>query len=246
MTDTITLHGMSSPNVTKVVLMLEECGLDYELRHVAVFNQEQFSPEFLALNPLAKVPVLEDPLLPGQPLAESGAILIWLAERENRFLPAAAGPRAETIQWVMHQMANYGPMLGQLNHFTMGLRQGSQPYAEARYRAQAARLYRLLDQRLADREWLAGGAYSIADMAMHPWAFYLEQHQFDPADHPALVAWRSRIAERPAVQRAQERVAEAFHARIGDTIAKATREDYARFYGFPGDLPDVQLARFDD
>ncbi|MCB2064390.1 MAG: glutathione S-transferase family protein [Novosphingobium sp.] len=242
----LVLHGMSSPNVTKVVLMLEECGLDYELRHVAVFNQEQFTPEFLALNPLAKVPVLEDPLLPGQPLAESGAILFWLAEREGKFLPSAAGPRAETMQWVMHQMANYGPMLGQLNHFTMALQAGSEPYATARYRAQAERLYRLLDDRLASREWLAGGAYSIADMAMHPWAFYLEQHQFDPADHPAMVAWRTRIAERPAVQRAQARIAEAFHAKIGASMEKASREDYERFYGIDEGMPPAKLARVPD
>lgn len=246
MSERLILHGMSSPNVTKVVLMLEECGLDYELRHVAVFNQEQFAPEFLRLNRMAKVPVLEDPLLPGQPLAESGAILFWLAEREARFLPAAAGPRAETMQWLMHQMASYGPMLGQLNHFAMALQPGSEPYAEARYRAQAQRLYRLLDDRLTSREWLAGGAFSIADMAMHPWAFYLEQHGFDPADHPALVAWRSRIAERPAVIRAQERIARDFHARIGATMDKASRADFERFYGIEAGMPPAKLARAPD
>ncbi len=192
---------------------------------------------------MAKVPVLEDPLLPGQPLAESGAILVWLAEREGKFLPSAARPRAETMQWLMHQMAMFGPMLGQLNHFTMALQAGSEPYATARYRAQAARLYRLLDDRLASREWLAGGAMSIADLAMHPWAFYLEQHQFDPADHPALVAWRSKIAARPAVIRAQERIADSFHARIGATMEKASRADFERFYGIEAGMPPASLAR---
>ncbi len=239
----LVLHGMSSPNVTKVVLMLEECELDYELRHVAVFNQEQFTPEFLGLNPMAKVPVLEDPLLPGQPLAESGAILVWLAEREGKFLPAAAGPRAETMQWLMHQMASFGPMLGQLNHFTYALQPGSQTYAEGRYHEQAARLYRVLDQRLAQREWLAGGAYSIADMAMQPWATYLEQHRFDPAAHPALVAWRTRIAERPAVIRAQARIAQDFHARMPEAIGKASRADFERFFGITPDMPPVRLTR---
>lgn len=245
MSERLILHGMSSPNVTKVVLMLEECGLDYELRHVSVFTQEQFSPSFLAMNPLAKVPVLEDPLLPGQPLAESGAILIWLAEREGRFLPAAAGPRAETFQWVMHQMANFGPMLGQLNHFTMALEPGTEPYAEARYRAQAEKLYRLLDDRLAAREWLAGGAYSIADMAMHPWSFYLKAHGFDAEAHPALAEWRARIAARPAAQRAQERIAESFHSQVGEAMKKATRPDFERFYGIGGGMPKVRLAQID-
>jgi GST-like protein len=237
------LHGMSSPNVTKVVLMLEECGLDYELRHVAVFNREQFAPEFLRLNPMAKVPVLEDPLLPGQPLAESGAILVWLAEREGRFLPSAAGPRAETMQWLMHQMAMVGPMLGQLNHFTLALEAGSEPYATARYREQAARLYRLLDERLEQRDWLAGGAWSIADMAMHPWAAYLEQHGFAPEAYPSLVAWRERIAARPAVVRAHQRIAEGFHAKIGATMERATRQDYEAFYGIAPGMPPAKLAR---
>src|SRR5688572_851415 len=109
MPEKLILHGMSSPNVTKVVYMLEECALDYELRHVAVFKQEQFAPEFLAMNPLAKVPVLEDPRL-GQPIAESGAILFWLAEREGRFFPRTHPARAEVMQWLMVQMANIGPM----------------------------------------------------------------------------------------------------------------------------------------
>ena len=140
MTDQLILHGMGSPNVTKVVIMLEECGLDYELRHVAVFGQEQFSPAFLALNPLGKVPVLEDPRL-GIPLAESGAILHYLAEREGKFLPAAQpatqAARAEVMQWLMVQMANIGPMLGQVNHFRLVMKSGTHPYAEGRYVAAA-------------------------------------------------------------------------------------------------------------
>ena len=118
MSDKLILHGMQSPNVIKVILMLEECGLDYELRHTAVFNQAQFTPEFQRLNPVGKVPVLEDPKL-GQPLAESGAILFWLAEREGRFLPTRQPARAEVMQWLMVQMANYGPMLGQFTHFNI-------------------------------------------------------------------------------------------------------------------------------
>ena len=246
MSDKIVLHGMNSPNVTKVVLMLEECGLDYELRHVAVFKQQQFSREFLALNPLGKVPVLEDPRL-GQngkmgPLAESGAILLYLAEREGRFLPAAQPQRAEVMQWLMVQMANIGPMLGQLNHFRLVLAPGSQPYAEGRYAAAAERLYRLLDDRLSTREWIAGGDYSIADMAVQPWANYLEAHGFDSAAHPHLVRWRSAVAARPAVQRALARADEGFTQVAERTRKAATGEDLDKFFGRTDIVPPADFS----
>lgn len=235
------LHGMSSPNVTKVLLMLEECALAYETRHVAVFNQAQFAPEFLALNPLGKVPVLEDSRL-GAPIAESGAILIWLAEREGRFLPANQPARAEVIQWVMVQMANIGPLLGQLNHFRMVLRPGTEPYAEARYAAAAERLYRLLDDRLTTREWIAGGDYSIADMAIHPWAHYLEIHGHDPAAYPALVRWRGQVAARPAVQRAYARSHEDFAQAVNAARKSATAEDLDRFFGRTAQVPAADFT----
>jgi len=235
MSDKLILHGMSSPNVIKVILMLEECGLDYELRHTAVFSQAQFSPEFLKLNPLGKVPVLEDPRL-GIPLAESGAILFWLAEREGRFLPTAQPARAEVMQWLMVQMANYGPMLGQFTHFNL-VPPGSQPYAHARYGAIAEKLNRLLDDRLKTREWIAGGDYSIADMATQPWAYYVERHGFDPALYPALVEWRERIAARPAVQRALARADEAFTEPADRTRKAASAEDLDKFFGRTEKVP---------
>lgn len=235
MTDRLILHGMGSPNVTKCAIMLEECGLDYELRHVAVFGQEQFEPAFLALNPLGKVPVLEDPRL-GQPLAESGAILFWLAEREGRFFPARQPQRAEVMQWLMVQMANYGPMLGQMNHFNIAPPETA-PYARARYAAIAERLYRLLDERLAEREWIAGGDYSIADMATQPWAYYLERHGFDAAAHPHLVEWRARIAARPAVQRALARASEAFDQAATRSRKAASAEDLDRFFNRTDKVP---------
>ena len=236
----LVLHGMNSPNVTKVVLMLEECGLDYELRHVAVFNQEQFTPAFLALNPLAKVPVLEDPAL-GQPLFESGAILHYLAEREGRFLPATQPARAEVVQWLMVQMANVGPMLGQHNHFRL-LPPDSEPYALARYRAQSERLFRLLDDRLAAREWIAGGDYSIADMALHPWSYYIEIQQFDPADFPALMRWRSAIEGRPALARARARSDEAFLTVANATRRAASRQDLDAFFGRSATVPAADFS----
>lgn len=240
MSDTIVLYGMGSPNVLKVVLMLEECGLDYELRHTAVFAQEQFTPEFLARNPLGKVPVLEDPQL-GQPLAESGAILFWLAEREGRFLPTRQPARAEVVQWLMVQMANYGPMLGQFTHFNL-VPAGSQPYAHARYGAIAERLHRVLDERLRTREWIAGGDYSIADMATQPWAYYVERHGFDPADYPALVEWRERIAARPAVQRALARAAEAFDEVATRTRRAASAEDLDKFFSRTDKVPETDYS----
>ena len=236
MTDRI-LYGMQSPNVRKVAILLEELGLPWEMRHVAVFKGEQFAPEFLAMNPLAKVPVLVDPRL-GRPLAESGAILIWLAERSGRFLAAEGPDRYEALQWLMVQMASIGPMLGQLNHFQLlGERE---PYALGRYRAQAATLYRLLDERLAVREWIAGD-YSIADIATWPWATYLEQHGFDPAAHPALVRWRDRIAARPAVIRAAERIAEILPV-AGETRRAATAADLDRFFGRTADMPATDYS----
>ncbi|MDB5724049.1 MAG: hypothetical protein JWQ16_803 [Novosphingobium sp.] len=235
------LHGMGSPNVLKVVIMLEELGLPYELRHVAVFAQEQFNPDFLTLNPLGKVPVLEDPQL-GQPLAESGAILLWLAEREGRFLPAAQPQRAEVTEWLMIQMANIGPMLGQVNHFDIAQTPVPQDYAKARYRAAAAKLYRLLDDRLAAHEWLAGGDYSIADMATQPWAHYIERHRFDPAEFPALLAWRQRIDARPAVQRAAARASEAFDDAATATRRAASAQDLDRFFGRTDQVPAADFS----
>jgi GSH-dependent disulfide-bond oxidoreductase len=245
-TQRLILHGMGSPHVRKVVIMLEELGLPYELRHVAVFAQEQFTPEFLALNPLGKVPVLEDPRL-GQPLAESGAILLWLAEREGRFLPTSQPQRAEDIQWLMVQMANVGPMLGQVNHFDLARIEGPQDYApvnyaRARYRAAAARLYRLLDDRLGGREWIAGGDYSVADMATQPWAHYLERHGFDSADHPALVAWRQRIEARLAAQRAAHRMSEAFDDAATRTRRAASAQDLDRFFGRTDQVPAADYS----
>ncbi|MET1757075.1 glutathione S-transferase family protein [Novosphingobium sp. RD2P27] len=240
MSETLILHGMGSPNVVKIVIMLEELGLPYELRHVAVFSQQQFEPAFLKLNPLGKVPVLEDPKL-GVPLAESGAILFWLAEREGRFFPQEQPARAEVMQWLMVQMANLGPMFGQLNHFNL-VPPGSEPYAHARYRAISGNLYRLFDDRLASREWLAGEAYSIADIATQPWALYLERHGFDAGEHPHLVEWRERIAARPSVQRARARADEAFTEAANRTRRCASEEDLDRFFCRTGSVPEKDYS----
>ena len=235
----LVLYGMGSPNVRKVVIMLEELELPYELRYIAVFKGDQFAPEFLAMNPLAKVPVLVDPRL-GEPLAESGAILFWLAERSGAFLPTEGPARYEVMQWLAMQVSFIGPMLGQFSHFKMLPRE--EPYAFGRYQAQADQAYRLIDDRLKTRDWLAGDAYSVADIATYPWAEYVERHGFDPADYPALVRWRSRIAERPAVARAADRITESFTAPSKQNLKDADNAGLGRFYGWKPTMPDVDFV----
>jgi GST-like protein len=240
--DELVLYGMGSPNVVKVAIMLEELGLPWRGEHVAVSKGEQFDPAFLRLNPLGKVPVLVDPAL-GRPLAESGAILLWLAEREGCLLPPPDRPaeRAETIQWLMIQMASIGPMLGQLNHFQI-VPPGSEPYALGRYTEQAERLYRLLEQRLAEHEYLAGAAYSVADVATLPWAGYLERHGFDPAGYPALLEWRARLEARPAVVSARRRLFKAFDERATASRKAATTQDLDVFFARTERVPQADFT----
>jgi GSH-dependent disulfide-bond oxidoreductase len=218
----IELYGMSSPNVRKVGIMLEELGAEYRLRHVAVFRGDQFQPEFLAMNPLGKVPVLVDPERgAGQPTFASYAPLF--------FLPAAGAARYEVMEWLMVQMASIGPMFGQYNHFNI-LGAQADAYATARYRTQAERLYRVLDDRLAGHEWVAGGSYSIADMAIYPWAHYLERHGFDRAAHPSLLKWRDKIEARPAVKRSWDRFSEAFDRESAESIRTVTPKQLDDFF----------------
>jgi GST-like protein len=238
---TVTLYGMASPNVRKVGILLEELGIDYALRHVAVFSGEQFDPAFLALNPLGKVPVLVDHEA-GTTIFESGAILFSLAERHGAFLPASGAARYETMQWLMVQMASIGPMFGQHNHFSL-LPAGSEPYSAARYATQAQRLYRLLDDRLTGRDWIAGDAYSIADIAIWPWALYLEQHGFIASDHPSLIQWRDRIGVRPAIARSAARFSEAYDDSTRQSLRSATQEDLDRFFARPEHAPPVDYPR---
>lgn len=238
----IQLYGMQSPNVRKVGILLEELDLDYTLKHVAVFRGEQFEPHFIALNPVSKVPVLVDPRAGGsQPLIESGAILIYLAETYGGFLPTAGIARYEVLSWLMVQMASIGPMFGQHNHFQL-LGEQAEPYAAARYRGQCERLYRILDERLSTRSWLAGDEYSIADIATYPWALYLEQHGFDSAQHPHVLRWRRAIDSRPAVARSWQRFDEAFSSLSTDSRRAASAADLDRFFGRDACAPHVDFS----
>jgi GST-like protein len=202
----IDLYGMSSPNVLKVTILLEELALPYRFHYVNVAGGEQFEPEFVALNPNSRVPVIVDEDGPdGEPYTvfESGAILFYLAEKTRQFLPADVRGRHDTVQWLMIQMGNVGPMFGQLNHFQMYAPPGNE-YSLSRYRTASGRLYDMLDRRLAEVPYLTGEDYTIADMATYPWAaLYHEKHGEDWDQHPALRQWAERIGARPAVARAE-------------------------------------------
>lgn len=200
----IELFGMESPNVLKIAIMLEEMGLPYEGRYVRVMHGQNYDPDFLAMNPLAKVPFIidHDRGVKDQVIFESGAILIYLAETyESPLLPAHAPDRWEVLKWLMVQVSYAGPMLGQVNHFQL-LPTEENSYAFNRYRRQAARVYRIVDSRLGAVRWLGGESYSIADIAMYPWSAYLSRHGFESSEHPNLIAWRDRMDERSPVKRA--------------------------------------------
>ncbi len=202
----ITLYTWGTPNGRKISIALEELGLDYQVRNVDITRGAQFAADFLAVNPNNKIPAITDSNGPdGAPidLFESGAILIYLAEKTGRLLPATPRERYETLQWLMLQMGGVGPMLGQAHHFRRFAPEPL-PYAIERYTSEAARLYGVLDTRLAGRDWLAGGQYSIADIATFPWIARHDWQGMDLARFPNLRRWFDTIAARPAVQRGME------------------------------------------
>ena len=189
----IDLYTWPTPNGRKVSIALEELGLDYRVHAVNIGKDEQFAPDFLAISPNNKIPAIVDD---GRSLMESGAILLYLADKTGRL---GGDDRWTTLEWLMLQMGGVGPMLGQANHF-LRFNAGKSDYAEARYAAEAARLYGVLDRRLANHDYLAG-EYSIADIATWPWISRWPWHRIDWADYPHLKRWFATIAERPAVQR---------------------------------------------
>lgn len=198
----IHLYTWATPNGRKASIMLEEIGLPYELHPVNLRSGEQFKPEFLAINPNNKIPAIVDSEGPGGQsltLFESGAILIYLAEKTHKLLPAMQSrERYEVIQWLMFQMGGVGPMFGQANYFCRMT--DKIPYAIERFRKEALRLYGVLDGRLAGQQFLAGD-YSIADIATYPWVARHEGHQVKLEDYPNIKRWFDLISARPAVQK---------------------------------------------
>jgi GST-like protein len=194
----IELYTWSTPNGRKVSIALEELGLAYQVHPVNIFEGQQRSAEFTAISPNQKIPAIIDRET-GIALMESGAILMYVAERAGQLLPREPQKYWDTIQWLMWQKGGLGPMLGQAHHF-LKFNPGKSSYAEERYHQEAKRLYGVLDRRLVGREFIAGDEYSIADIASFPWVSRFEFQNIDLRDFPHVLSWYLRLARRPAVQ----------------------------------------------
>ena len=195
----IDFYTWSTPNGRKVSIMLEECGLDYTTHEVDITKDQQFESAFLRISPNNKIPAIVDR---DNELSvfESGAILIYLAEKTGQFMPTDLNRRMACLEWLMFQMGGIGPMLGQVHHFVK-FNPGKAAYAEERYSKEAQRLYGVCDKRLSENQYLAGHEYTIADMAAWPWISRFEWQQIDIDTYPNLARWYRQVAARPAVVR---------------------------------------------
>jgi GST-like protein len=202
----IEVYSWATPNGHKVHIMLEECALPYRVVAVDIGMGDQFKPEFLAISPNNKIPAIVDPDGPdGKPLSlfESGAILLYLAGKTGRFMPADTPGKYEVLQWLMFQMGSIGPMLGQAHHFRVYAPQ-KLPYAIDRYTNETKRLYRVLNDRLAKSRYVGGREYTIADIAIFPWLRSWKNQGIEWSDYPHVKGWFDEIAARPAVMRGVE------------------------------------------
>jgi len=220
----IELYGMGSPNVVKVYIALEELGLKYNVHPVDVFTGKQFDANFLKLNPMAKVPVITDSDGPGgKPvtLFESGAILLYLAEKSGKLLPKDMAAKYEAIEWMMVQMTTVGPMFGQHVHY-MRFAPAGNDYSKSRYATQVHRVFEVIDQRLGETQWLGGAEYGIADIATYPWARNIPVLLGEPAaeKYKNVMRWVGVINDRAAVKRAL--------AAVDDVRGKTTQFDKAQ------------------
>jgi GST-like protein len=229
---TIELYAFDTPNGRKISGALEEMALPYSVRIVDIGKGQQFEPGFLAISPNNKIPAIVDPEGPeGRPVSvfESGAILLYLAEKTGLFWPADMRQRSVVFQWLMFQMGGIGPMSGQFVHFTRAAPAEGNDYARARYATEVRRLYGVLDRRLAGAPYLAGDDYSLADIATWPWARLHEMLRLDFADFPNLARWVDDIAARPAAHRAVLKEAE-IRPLDGAAFQDATPDQLDRFF----------------
>jgi GST-like protein len=237
----IDVYGMSSPNVVKITIMLEEVGLPYRQHHVNVFAGDQHGAQFLKISPNNKVPVILDADGPGGaplPVFESGAILIYLAEKSGRLLPAGGAARVAVLEWLMVQLTAVGPMFGQLVHFTRYAPTGND-YSLRRYTSEVRRIFGVLERRLAEAAYLGGESYSVADVAtwpwirtasgIYPWLAEAAAAGDALAAWPALGRWFRLIAARPAVERGVA-TGECFLERDKAAFGSAEPEAFDRFF----------------
>ena len=198
----IDLYTWTTPNGRKVSIMLEELALPYRVHAINIGKDDQFKPEYLRINPNGKIPSIVDPDGPdGKPISmmESGAILVYLADKTGKLLAKSGRPRYVALQWLMFQMGGVGPMFGQTHHFLRAAKE-QVPYAIERYSKETRRLYGVLDGHLKDNSYLAGD-YSIADIATYPWVARHEWHKVELGDFPAVKRWYDAISARPAVKK---------------------------------------------
>ena len=224
----IDLYALTSPNVQKIFIALEELELPYNTKFIDVWKGEQFTPDFIKINPNSKIPAIVDHDGPGgkpYTVIESGAILLYLAEKTGKLLSKDPRKRFDAIQWLMIQLTGVGPTFGQWVHFTLFAPPGSD-YSVNRYRTEMKRLYELLEKRLGEVPYLGGDEYSIADVATFPWTRNHDAQGVKWADNPNLARWFDAIAARPAVKRALDKVAQIKSAR-----EVATDEQKDRLFG---------------
>ena len=224
----IDLYALTSPNVQKIFIALEELELPYNTKLVDVWKGDQFSPEFLKINPNGKVPAIVDHDGPvGKPytVVESGAILLYLADKTGKFLPKDTRKRFDVIQWMMIQMTGVGPMFGQWTHFKLMAPKGND-YSVSRYATEVKRLFDLLEKRLGEVPYLGGDEYSIADIATFPWTRNHDAQGVKWEDNPNLARWFNAISARPAVKRALEKV-----GKITSNRDAATDDQKDRLFG---------------
>ncbi|MEM1153940.1 MAG: glutathione binding-like protein [Pseudomonadota bacterium] len=224
----IDVYFWPTPNGKKLTILLEECGLDYRVKECRIGAGDQFSPEFLAINPNTRMPAIVDhaPADGGEPLSifESGACLMYVAEKAGEFCGVDDRQRWEVSQWVMWQMANQGPKTGEWGHYArLGEREGDQSYALRRYGDEVHRIYGVLNNRLYDRRYLCGERYTIADMACYPWAERWEDQGIDIDEFKYFKRWFNQLSARPALQR-------------GMAVGKELEVDYSK-------LPEEEVQR---